>query len=79
MLFVQRELERIQGVLTLDEKPQRYDELYAVQQALVWVLDSDTFKAPRDMLAMSTQEDSGDCPEGNDRLLCSDSPDHRVC
>jgi hypothetical protein len=78
MLFVQRELERIQTVLTSDGPPERYDELYAVQQALVWVLDSDTFRAPHDMLAMRTPEDSGDCPEENDRSLFLDSRDPHV-
>ena len=46
MLFVQRELKRIQGALTSDKPPERYREHYAAQQALLWVLDPDTFKAP---------------------------------
>lgn len=54
MLFVKRELERIQGVLTSEEKPENYDELYAVQQALLWVLDQDAVKSPYDMLVMGT-------------------------
>ena len=73
MLFVQRELEGIQGALTSAEPPKRYAELYAAQQALVWVLDSDTFGAPHDILVKRTQEDLGDCPAESDLSLSSDN------
>jgi hypothetical protein len=72
MSFIQRELERIQGALTSAEPPECYAELYAAQQALVWVLDSGTFKAPHDMLVRRTQEDLGDCPAENDLSSSSD-------
>ena len=75
MLFIQRELERIQGSLTSADPPKNYAELYAAQQALGWVLDPDTFKAPHDMLARSTLEDLRGCRAGNDRSAFSDSPD----
>ena len=78
MLFIQRELERIRSSLTSAEPPKYYDALYAAQQALAWVLDSDTFKAPHDMLAMSTPEDLRDCRAGNDRSAFSDSPDRHA-
>jgi hypothetical protein len=75
MLFIQRELERIRSSLTSGEPPKYYAELYAAQQALVWVLDSDTFKAPHDLLARSTLEDLRGCREGNDRSAFSDNHD----
>jgi hypothetical protein len=73
MLFVQRELSRIQGALTSATPPKCYAELYAAQQALAWVLDSDTFKAPHAMLARRTQEDLGGCPGESDLSLSSDN------
>jgi hypothetical protein len=56
MLFIQRELERIQGVLTSDERPERYEELYAAQQSLLWVLDSATFKSPHDTIVNAVRK-----------------------
>jgi hypothetical protein len=78
MLFIQRELDRIQRVLTSTEPPERYDELYAAQQALVWVLDTATFKAPHDMLVTCSRGDSKDCLAENYRSEFSGSPAHRV-
>jgi len=65
MSFVQRELDRIGDVL---ERPQcnRYAELYAVQQALMWALEPSTYKSPFEMLVTSTPATSEDYPEGSD-------------
>jgi hypothetical protein len=78
MLVVRRELERIQRALTLAETPKCHAELYAAQQALVWVLDPEIFNAPHDMLTGSSQQDLRGCPEGNYRSAFSDSPDPHV-
>jgi hypothetical protein len=59
MSFVQRELNRIQGALTLH--PQRHAELYAAQQALAWALEPTGIKPPSDAIVMGTLEDSEDC------------------
>jgi hypothetical protein len=73
MSFVQRELDRIHGALTSQPSPEHYAELYAAQQALVWVLDPATFKAPYHMLAICTQGDSEDCPAGSDHSAFLDN------
>ena len=78
MLSAQFELSRIQSILTADRAPDRYNELYAAQQALVWILDPATFKAPSDMLVIGTQGDSEDCPEGTYHSEFSDSRGHRA-
>jgi hypothetical protein len=78
MLFIQRELERIQGVLTSDERPERYEELYAAQQSLLWVLDSATFKSPHDMIVKCSPQDSRDCSAGSCRSESSDNLGHRA-
>ena len=58
--------------------PRCYAELYAARQALVWVLEPDTLKAPHDMLTRSSREDLRDCPAGNDLSVSSDSPGPRA-
>lgn len=65
MSFVQRELDRIGAAL---EQPQcnRYAELYAAQQALMWAIEPDTYKSPFAMLVTSTPVVSEGCPEGSD-------------
>jgi hypothetical protein len=78
MLFIQRELEHIQVALTSAKPSNRYAELYAAQQALLWALDSGTFKAPHDMLATRSQQDSIDCPAGSDHSVSSNNPDLRA-
>jgi hypothetical protein len=78
MLHIQRKLERIQNVLTSVAPPERYAELYAAQQALVWVLDSETFKAPHDMLVTYSRGGSRDCLAGNDHSVFSDNPGLRA-
>jgi hypothetical protein len=66
MSFVQRELERVGTALRQSQPSNRYAELYATQQALMWALDPGEYKAPFDMLVTSTPG-SADCQEGNDR------------
>jgi hypothetical protein len=61
MQFIKRELDRLHGVLTSDKSPERHAELYAAQQALVWAMDAETFKAPHDMLVTYIQADLKDC------------------
>ena len=51
---IEDELARLHHVLTSDKRPDRYDELYAAQQALAWTLDPATFKAPSQMLDTAT-------------------------
>ena len=54
MRFIQRELDRIGEALRQPNPASRYDELYAAQQALLWALEPETFKAPYDLLASIT-------------------------
>ncbi len=64
MSFVQRELDRIGGALRQPQPNNRYAELYAAQQALLWAIEPTDFKSPYDMLVVtSTPEGSADCPE----------------
>lgn len=78
MRSIQRELDRIGEAIRHSNPVPRYDELYAAQQALMWVLDPETYKAPYDLLVSGTPEGSGDCPEGSGRSAFSDSLDRRV-
>ena len=73
MRFIKHELDRLHGVLTSDNPPERYAELYAAQQALMWALDSETFKAPHDMLVTCSQADSKDCQVESDHSEFSDN------
>lgn len=67
MSFIQRELDRIGGALESPQSGNRYAELYAVQQALVWALDPMAFKSPFDLIeGVSILEDAGDCQAGSD-------------
>lgn len=67
MSFIQRELERIGDALRDPQPSNRYAELYAAQQALVWALEPEGYKSPYNMLVdpIDTQEDSASCPAGN--------------
>jgi hypothetical protein len=75
MSFIQREIERVGNALTSAQPDNRYAELYAVQQALVWALEPAVFKSPYDMIAASDiPGGSGDCPARSDPFLSLDSP-----
>jgi hypothetical protein len=79
MSFIQRLLDRIGNTLRRNPALGRYAELYAAQQALMWALEPDGFKAPYDMIrAKGTLEDLEGCPAENCQSASSDSPDHRV-
>src|SRR3569832_273867 len=79
MTCIQHELRRIQSVLTENQLPAKYSELYAAQQALDWMLDPTMFMAPFDMLASGgTQGGLGDSSAGNCRSEFSDTLDHHA-
>jgi hypothetical protein len=78
MMFIRREIDRIHGALTSSCSAGLHAELYAAQQALVWVLDQDTYKAPCEMLARNIPADSKDCQAENDLSVSSDNPGPRV-
>src|SRR5689334_19600488 len=78
MQFIEHELKRIHDVITSNERPERYNELYAAQQALVWTLDQATFKAPSQMLVNDIQEDSAGCREEIDRSQSLDTRAYRA-
>lgn len=70
MSFVQREVERVTARLQAGPlSPDKYDQLNAVQQALLWSLEPQGFKSPYDMLVPieGTQGEREDCPAGSDR------------
>ena len=54
MSFIQRELDRIGTAMEQSPSGNRYAELYAAQQALMWALEPSTYKAPYDMLVTNT-------------------------
>jgi hypothetical protein len=78
MRVIQKEIDRIGEAIRRANPVPRYDELYAVQQALLWVLDPETYKSPYDLLVTGTPEGSEDCLEENGRSASSSSLDHRV-
>jgi hypothetical protein len=80
MSFIQRELERVTTRLQAGPLPTKeYGELYAVQQALSWSLEPQSFKSPYDMLVpISTPEEPKDCLAESDRSPFSDNRDCRV-
>lgn len=81
MRLVEKELDRIGGALRQVNPVPQYDQLYAAQQALLWVLDPETYNAPFAMLMKisdDTRQGSADCQEENGRSPSSDSLGHRV-
>jgi hypothetical protein len=81
MSLIQREIDRIGETIRHSDPVPHYDELYAAQQALLWALEPETFKAPYDLLVPV----SGDIPQGsedclgeNDHSPSSSNPDCRV-
>ena len=50
MSFIKRELDRIRHVLCDPSKHNRYDELYAAQQALEWALEPHGYASPMKMI-----------------------------
>jgi hypothetical protein len=80
MSLIQKELDRIGETIRQPHPVPRYDELYAAQQALMWALDPETYKAPYDLLAatIGIPEDSEGCPAGNDHSASLGTLDHRA-
>jgi hypothetical protein len=60
MSFLQREFYRLQTALREQENANRYDLLYAAQQAIAWASDPDAYKSPSQMI-MGTLEGLEDC------------------
>ncbi len=58
MSFVQRELDRITVALREPQTEEKYNQLYAAQQSLSWVLEPGGYKYPYDMI-MDTGADAG--------------------
>jgi len=50
MGFIQRELDRIGSALRHTQPSNRYNELYAAQQALEWSLDPTSCASPLEMI-----------------------------
>lgn len=61
--FVQRELDRIAVALREAPTPERYERLYAAQQALSWALEPNGFASPYDAITRGTQAAPVDCSE----------------
>lgn len=57
--FIERELKQIAQELQEPRSADEYDQLYAAQQALSWVLEPNGFKRPYDMI-MGIPGDSAD-------------------
>lgn len=60
MNVVQQELDRISAELRENQKGEKYNELYAAQQALVWALEPSAFRSPY-MSVMGIQAGLEDC------------------
>ncbi len=50
MSFLQRERDRVQRALRDPSNKDRYDELYAAQQALAWASEPNGYASPMKML-----------------------------
>lgn len=61
MSFVQRELDKIAGALREPHLADKYEQLYAAQQALSWALNPSGFRAPYDEI-MGILAAPEDCP-----------------
>lgn len=74
---LQKEADRLRSALTQTPAGDTYDRLYAAQQAVLWTIDPETFKAPFDLIIGGTLEGSEGCPPGNGHSESSDTLDHR--
>lgn len=59
---INKEADRLRSALLEAPQGDRYDRLYAAQQALAWASDPQGFKAPYDLI-MGTPAGSEDCSE----------------
>jgi hypothetical protein len=64
MTFLQREFERLNGALHDQKNVNKYDLLYAAQQAVAWASDPNNYKAPMELIT-GTPGDLGDYLERN--------------
>ncbi len=80
MSLIQAELDRIGSTIRHSDPVPHYDELYAAQQALMWVLDPHTYKSPYALLVpiSDTPADSEDYLEEIDHSQSLDNLGHRV-
>jgi hypothetical protein len=76
MRFIEHELEKITSMLQAGPLAAvKRGQLYAVQQALLWALNSDTFKSPYAMIVSTsdTQEGLEDYRAENGHSASSDN------
>lgn len=78
MSFVQREIDRIRSALLADPEGERYQELYAAQQALSWALEPNGFGSPIDVI-MGTRVVREDCRVEFRPPSSSDTSDQAEC
>jgi hypothetical protein len=63
MSFFQREADRLRSALTETPMGDRFNELYAAQQAIAWATDPERITSPLDMIQrFNNHEGSRDCP-----------------
>jgi hypothetical protein len=62
MSFLQREYDRINDALRDQENANKYDLLYAAQQAIAWASDPEAYKSPLNLIT-DTPANSEDCSE----------------
>jgi hypothetical protein len=64
MSYIQRELDKIAVALRDPQSQERHQELYAAQQALVWALDPNCYRAPMDTINEVPTQPSTGTPAG---------------
>ena len=53
-VMMQKEADRLRSALGETPLGDRFNELYAAQQALAWAADPDSFKSPLNMIQQSS-------------------------
>ncbi len=59
MSFIQREIDRIQAALVAVKDERQYQELYAAQQALAWVLEPIGMASPAAVILGTPEAQEG--------------------
>jgi hypothetical protein len=77
MRFLEKEADRLRSALTQTPAGAIYDRLYAAQQAVVWAVDPETFRAPYDLIT-GTPEGSEGCLAENGHSPSSSTLDHHA-
>ena len=77
MSRIQEEADRLRSALSQTPAGDTYDRLYAAQQALVWAIEPETFKAPWDLI-IGTPEGSEGYLAGNGHSEFSGNLDHHA-